>query len=250
MVVPPSPHREAIGTFESKSAEDLSAEIGEQAPKLPRTAPAVQISEMQSPDLNVSNGPPERSSEAARKFRSKSLARIELDAPVLAPMAHARFCLKYPADCRADDKDSGPMELTEERRAELLRVNTDVNRAIHPMHMNESVAEEKWLISPKFGDCNDYAVTKRHKLLALGWPAHNLLLAEVVTTWGEHHLVLVARTSEGDLVADDLNSQVQNWARTSYQWLRLESPINPVFWSTVKVPRPDLVAMIENDHPR
>jgi predicted transglutaminase-like cysteine proteinase len=89
------------------------------------------------------------------------------------------------------------------------------------------------LISPKAGDCHDYAVTKRHELMAQGWPARSLLLSEVETSWGEHHLVLVVRTSEGDLVADNLNGNIRNWSKTPYQWVRIQSPANPTFWSTV-----------------
>jgi predicted transglutaminase-like cysteine proteinase len=104
------------------------------------------------------------------------------------------------------------------------------------------VAGEQWLISPKAGDCNDYAVTKRHELMAKGWPARALLLAEVVTTWGEHHLVLVIRTRDGDLVADNLNANIRAWNKAPYQWVRVQSPADPKFWSTVKAPEP-LVAM-------
>jgi predicted transglutaminase-like cysteine proteinase len=54
---------------------------------------------------------------------------------------------------------------------------------------------------PSSGDCNDYAVTRRHDLIARGWPARSLLLAEVITSWGEHHLVVVVahqRCGSGD----------------------------------------------------
>ena len=45
-----------------------------------------------------------------------------------------------------------------------------------------------------------------------GFPSRALLLAEVVTSWGEHHLVLVVRTKEGDFVADSLHPRVRPWA--------------------------------------
>ncbi|WWE91844.1 transglutaminase-like cysteine peptidase [Bradyrhizobium symbiodeficiens] len=85
------------------------------------------------------------------------------------------------------------------------------------------------------GDCNDYAVTKRHALLERGWPARALLLAEVVTGSGEHHLILVVRTRSGDVVVDNLNANVRPWSKTNYQWVRMQSPQNPQFWSKVAV---------------
>lgn len=189
---------------------------------------------------------PRKRSRASERQLRPNVVRIQFDAPTLAPLAHTRFCLKYRSDCRVHKIQfrGSAIDLTAERRRELIRVNADVNGAIRPMQVNETVAGEKWLISPKSGDCNDYAVTKRHELLARGWPSRSLLLAEVVTTWGEHHLVLVVRTRQGDLVADNLNADIRSWAKTSYQWVRVQSPANPMFWSTIKAPQPDVVAMV------
>ncbi len=125
------------------------------------------------------------------------------------------------------------MKLNRERWAELVRVNAEVNRSIVPEPNTKGLAAEKWLISPPSGECHDYAVTKRHELLARGWPERDLLLAEVLTSWGEHHLVLVVRTSDGDFVADNLNANIRSWNKTQYQWLRVQSAANPKFWATV-----------------
>lgn len=165
-------------------------------------------------------------------------ARILFGVPVLAPFAHTRFCLVYPSECRVHEFlfRGGAFALTGYRRAELVRINAEVNHTIGPQHANETVVDEKWLIAPASGDCNDYAVTKRHQLLARGWPARALLLAEVVVPSGEHHLVLVVRTREGDLVADNLASAIRPWTETQYRWVRIQSPTNPLFWWTIKWP--------------
>jgi predicted transglutaminase-like cysteine proteinase len=162
--------------------------------------------------------------------------RIAFEAPTLAPMAHVVFCMRYPADCevRHIAFRPRPVELTLERWNELRNVNAEVNRGIVPQANTEGLFGEKWLISPRAGDCNDYAVTKRHELLARGWPSRSLLLAEVVTSWGEHHLVLVVRTREGDYVLDNLIANIRPWSRTRYQWVKVQSPRAPRFWSTVR----------------
>jgi len=163
------------------------------------------------------------------------ISRIQFDAPALAPMAHTFFCLKYRDDCKVDKTVSvdSTVTLTSNRWAELERVNAAVNRAIVPHPNTKGLAGEVWLISPPAGECHDYAVTKRHELLALGWPEQDLLLSEVVTSWGEHHLVLVVRTSDGDFVADNLNPNIRIWSKTPYQWVRIQSPGNPLIWSTL-----------------
>jgi predicted transglutaminase-like cysteine proteinase len=163
------------------------------------------------------------------------LDRIRLDAPALPPMAHVKFCMSYPADCRSSSVTfrGGGVELTSGRYADLVQVNAEVNRAIIPTRNERGVVGEQWIVSPSRGDCNDYAVTKRHALLQRGWPARALLLAEVVTHWGEHHLVLVVRTRSGDLVVDNLNANVRPSSKTAYKWVRVQSPSNPRFWSSV-----------------
>lgn len=207
-----------------------------------------------APQAEAVVAPPkvQKRSEPLRRQSARGrpdVMRISFEGPAGAPFAHTRFCLKYPSECRVRKMvfRGGPIELTAARRQELLRVNAEVNRSIVGTAMNEPVAEEKWVISPKVGDCNDYAVTKRHKLIARGWPARALLLAEVVTSWGEHHLVLVVRTREGDVVVDNLNANIRNWTKTPYEWVRVESPVNPLFWSKVAAPQAARVASVGED---
>jgi predicted transglutaminase-like cysteine proteinase len=163
------------------------------------------------------------------------ISHIQFGMPALAPMAHTFFCLKYRDDCKVHKMvfRGGAVTLTAARWAELVRINAAVNRAIIPQPNTRGLAGEKWLISPRTGECHDYAVTKRHELLALGWPERDLLLSEVVTSWGEHHLVLVIRTSDGDFVADNLNPNIRIWTKAPYQWVRIQSPGNPMIWSTM-----------------
>jgi Bacterial transglutaminase-like cysteine proteinase BTLCP/Outer membrane efflux protein len=56
---------------------------------------------------------------------------------------------------------------------------------------------------------------------------------EVVTRAGEHHLVLVVRTSSGDLVLDNLTPRIRPWSRAPYRWVRMQMPDNPRCWAIV-----------------
>jgi predicted transglutaminase-like cysteine proteinase len=163
------------------------------------------------------------------------IQRLRFNGPALPPMAHTIFCINYPADC-APHKIAfrgGGMDMTSDRWQELVKVNTDVNRAIKPQPNLGGLATEKWVVAPARGECHDYAVTKQHDLLAKGWPSRALLLAEVVTSSGEHHLVLVVRTHDGDFVADNLNYDIRPLSRTTYAWVRVQTPANPQLWATV-----------------
>jgi predicted transglutaminase-like cysteine proteinase len=161
--------------------------------------------------------------------------RISFGNYALPPMAFTRFCMHYADQCKPQQIvfRGGPVRLTEERWEDLRQVNKTVNGFIVPEPNTEGVMAEKWLINPASGDCNDYAVSKRYELLKRGWPARALLLSEVRTSWGEGHLVLVVRTSAGDLVLDNLTPQIRPWTRAPYQWVRMQTPKNPNFWASL-----------------
>jgi predicted transglutaminase-like cysteine proteinase len=162
-------------------------------------------------------------------------SRISFKRPTLPPLGYTEFCLRHQTDCKVQGQDSQVAPLTKERLNELNSVNRDVNRSIAPEAKSTDPAAADWQVSPPAGDCNDYAVTKRHELLARGWPSNALLLSEVVLTSGEHHLVLAVHTITGDLVLDSLDTEIRTVGSTGYHWLRAESPADPNFWSIVTV---------------
>ena len=174
--------------------------------------------------------------------------KVNFGAPVLPPIGHTRFCLQYPEDCAHQSIDfrRRNVALTAERWYELNTINRQVNRDIVPEVTAGNGTTEEWVISPPAGDCKDYAITKRHELLALGWPSRDLLLAEVVVPDGEHHLILVVRTENVDLVLDNLNANIRPAAMTyrQYQWVRIETPQNPKFWASVRSPETMQTAML------
>lgn len=159
---------------------------------------------------------------------------IEFGRPTLPPFAYAVFCLVYETECRSRRSfRGGPIRLTEERWADLQEVNRAVNLAIAPARNDLGLAGEEWTINPDRGDCNDYAVSKRHELLQRGWPARVLLLSEVVVSSGDHHLVLLVRTRSGDLVLDNLAPQIKPWSRVPYRWVRVQMPSQNRLWATI-----------------
>lgn len=163
-----------------------------------------------------------------------AIQHIRFEAPTLPPFAYTQFCLRYEDECRSRPLfRGGPVKLTAERWADLKEVNQIVNREIIPERNELGLAAETWLINPDRGDCNDYAVSKRHELLDRGWPARALLLSEVVVNSGEHHLVLVVRTKSGDMVLDNLTPQIKPWSRAPYRWARVQMPSNPKLWTTI-----------------
>jgi predicted transglutaminase-like cysteine proteinase len=156
-------------------------------------------------------------------------------APALAPFQHVRFCLRYPADCRSDSAEKDRIELSDQTSELLKRVNRGVNGAMTPtLKTYGTNLEDRWTIAPSRGDCNDYAVTKRHELIADGLPARALRLSVVKTASGTGHLVLVVATTKGDLVLDNLTDSIRSWQNTGYQWLKIQSAVDARFWYAIK----------------
>lgn len=158
-----------------------------------------------------------------------------------APPAFHQFCRSHPAECvprRAAahiETRNGAVVLTPERRAEIERVNREVNVTIREQSDYEIYGrEEVWALPVNgVGDCEDFALLKRHKLVALGWPTSALLMTVVRTSWGEGHAVLTVRTSEGDLVLDNRTHSVRLWDRTGHTFYLRQASSDPRGWQLV-----------------
>ena len=168
---------------------------------------------------------------------SNAPALIAEASPTLAPFQHVRFCLHYPSECKSNPTEDARIDLNAEISDLLRRVNHSVNMLITPTLKNYGPElQDGWTIAPVIGDCNDYAVTKRHELLESGLPAKALRLSVVKTSSGIGHLVLVVVTTKGDVVMDNLSEAIRPWQSTNYHWLKIQSANDARFWHEVKAP--------------
>jgi predicted transglutaminase-like cysteine proteinase len=170
-------------------------------------------------------------------FKAGEQTPIVESGPTLAPFQHVRFCLRYPADCRSNTAESEQIDLNAERLGLIERVNLRVNASI----ASKSKAygrnlDDAWTIAPERGDCNDYAVTKRHELLKSGLPSRALRLSVVRTVAGRGHLVLVVMTTKGGIVMDSLTDAIRTWQTTDYRWLKIQSANDPRYWLGIRAP--------------
>ena len=152
---------------------------------------------------------------------------------VLSPLGHVAFCERYPDDCRPVEQSPLLENSATARQAQLALVHSAVNASIAP-RTDGDLVDLDWVIAPAAGDCDDYAVTKRHELLKAGWASAHLLLAEVaLKATGEHHLILLVRDGETIWVLDNLRDDVVplNRVRDDYVWKRIESERDPRIWT-------------------
>lgn len=160
-------------------------------------------------------------------------AHLEAAVAVRPPPAFIAFCRTWPAECAT----SAEREIRAEGRAlaRLAAVNLAVNRAIAPRP--DAPGTDVWRLGVAAGDCDDYALEKRHRLVALGLPASALRLAVARTPAGERHLVLVARTDRGDLVLDNLTDAILPVDRAALVFEMIQQPDKPRGWAAVEPAR-------------
>jgi len=68
--------------------------------------------------------------------------------------SNVRFCLRYPADCKANPTENERIDLNAETSELLKRVNHSVNISIIPMpkEFMARILGDGWTIAPEMGD--------------------------------------------------------------------------------------------------
>ncbi len=152
------------------------------------------------------------------------------------PAGFVSFCLRFADQCQSVPGVPTSVAMTPDVWKTLTKVNDDVNAAIWPQDDSRHYGRaEFWTIpTDGYGDCEDYALTKRKNLMALGLPAPALRIAIVVTPDESRHAVLTVVTDKGDYVLDNLRSDVLPWDRAGFDWIERQDPSNALSWVSLQ----------------
>jgi predicted transglutaminase-like cysteine proteinase len=167
-----------------------------------------------------------------QRGQDRANAFMRAHGPTDPPYAFWRFCDEFPGDCAKKRAVEARFEATRERIAELDSVNRTINRDIEPVTDLElyGVSDYWTLPTSGRGDCEDYALLKRHVLIEAGWPASSLLITVVRDEKLEGHAVLTARTAQGDYILDNKTDDLKLWNKTTYQYVMRQSFVDPRSW--------------------
>ena len=77
---------------------------------------------------------------------------------------------------------------------------------------------EFWTMAGKFGDCEDYALSKRNALLNAGWSKDKLGLCVCYTASNEGHCVLWVDTDKGSFILDNNYAFPMKPSELPYKW--------------------------------
>jgi len=149
------------------------------------------------------------------------------------PIGHRDFCRSFPGECQARGSRQ-PAQLTQAAWDQLTEVNQRVNREIRPVTDQEYYGtEEVWTLPDGYGDCEDYVLLKRKRLVDLGWSTSDALVAVVFDEVGDGHAVLVVRTDRGDLVLDNKVDAIRLWSETGYRYVKRQDISDPTRWVAI-----------------
>lgn len=144
------------------------------------------------------------------------------------PKGWAEFCAQYASECDGKMRAPRGIILTPQTWQLIVDVNQSVNSRIQPIlgmaHHDWSFAEDGR------GDCKDYVLVKREKLIETGLPPEALLITIVRTPQHNLHAVLIAHTDQGDFVLDNLSPKVALWFDSSYEYIKRQSQLDPNTW--------------------
>lgn len=149
----------------------------------------------------------------------------------LPPYGFIEFCRTHTKECQATLPSMQRFDANPQRLAQLDQINRSINAAVQPATDLEVYGvEEYWTFPGARGDCEDYVILKRHRLMQLGWPAGALLITVVRDEKGEGHAVLTARTQQGDFILDNKVNDVRLWRDTPYRYIMRQSYLSPMVW--------------------
>jgi predicted transglutaminase-like cysteine proteinase len=149
----------------------------------------------------------------------------------LPPFGFVKFCERTPSECRQGPLEEARFETRGARLQQLDEINRSVNQAVEPATDLEVYGQtEFWTLPGNKGDCEDYALLKRHLLMQRGWPASSLLMTVVRDEKGEGHAILTVRTAQGDFVLDNKTDDIKSWHKTPYAFVMRQSYIDPKVW--------------------
>jgi len=174
-------------------------------------------------------------------------AFMHVSGPTTQPVGHYELCRRIPQECSEKSPDQPPIALTRELWSRLIEVNNAVNLTVVPRtDMEIWGVEEYWSYPDRVGDCEDYVLEKRRRLMQAGVPAGGLLITVVRQPNGAGHAVLTVHTDHGDFVLDNLEPRILPWKETNYLYLKRQSTRDSGLWVAIDDGRATPVASVSS----
>ncbi len=165
--------------------------------------------------------------------RADGTPHLAVLGPATLPIGFVQYCRDNPGDCQKETiAQPRDVVLDQKSWAVMTRINREVNNAIEPVSdMEHYGVEEYWAIpTDGKGDCEDYVLMKRQKLIQAGFPRESALITVVRDKKNEGHAVLIVKTDRGDFVLDNQAEPILPWHETGYRYIKRQSQTNTSQW--------------------
>lgn len=148
------------------------------------------------------------------------------------PLGYVQFCSDYPTECENRNLGRTSIQLNENSWRQIVKVNADVNREIIAVTDQDHWGTPELWSYPDDGkgDCEDFVLEKRRRLIKAGFPSQTLLITVVRDQKGDGHAVLTVKTDRGDFVLDNQVGKILAWKDTGYKFIKRQSDDNPSRW--------------------
>jgi predicted transglutaminase-like cysteine proteinase len=135
-----------------------------------------------------------------------------------------KFCEKLPAECEINPAEPETITLTSDVWHTLVSVNKQVNAKVKPRTDKAHWGvEDRWdYPDDGYGDCEDYQILKRKRLVEEGLPHRAMRMTVVIDEEGLGHAVMMVRTDRGDFILDNKRNAVLPWSQTGYVYIKRE----------------------------
>lgn len=158
---------------------------------------------------------------------SKSCSQMDLPGAIMdgLPDRYLEFCSNNEGACDLSGQDV--LNWSEEIQAKLEQVNSRVNEEIAFVPDWETEGQDDVWTYPRDckGDCEDFALEKRRRLIANGFPSASLTIAIAFhEVQFFPHAVLLVETSKGTWVLDNLHNDLMCWDAVPYVYTHRERP--------------------------
>ena len=148
------------------------------------------------------------------------------------PIGWVQFCQENADECASRTLPATSIALNDVNWRKIVKINADVNREIVAV-----TDQEHWGVPELWsyptdgkGDCEDYVLEKRRRLVKAGFSLNALLITVVRDLKGDGHAVLTVKTDRGDFVLDNQVGKILAWRDTGYRFIKRQSDENAMRW--------------------
>jgi len=175
------------------------------------------------------------SESVIEKNAAPKAAYMKVYNETLPPFGFVQFCKTAPQDCGGTMGEAVRVVMGPERWNDLNEVNLKANIAVEPVSdIDLYKVEEYWTYPGAQGDCEDYVLLKRKKLMMMGWPSEALLITVLRDENNEGHAVLTVATDKGDFILDNRVDEIKPYTATEYTYYKRQSQADPLRWVSLR----------------